>query len=102
VAARRHGSGVALRVVYHGPGIPDGEREKIFSHFYRLDSPSRAGGGTGLGLAICRGLLEAMGGRIWVETAPGGGAAFVIHLPSAERPPARLPDPAKAGPADER
>jgi K+-sensing histidine kinase KdpD len=48
-----------------------------------------------LGLAICRGLLEAMGGRIWVETAPGGGAAFVVRLPSAD-PPA---DPPKAQPA---
>jgi two-component system sensor histidine kinase KdpD len=96
VHARHHGSAVELRVVDHGPGIPDAERERVFSHFYRLDSPSRAGGGTGLGLAICRGLLEAMGGRIWVETAPGGGAAFVIHLPTADRAAARVPDPAKA------
>jgi len=97
IDARHHGSAVELRVVDHGPGIPDAERERVFSHFYRLDSPSRAGGGTGLGLAICRGLLEAMGGRIWVETAPGGGAAFVIHLPTAaDRASARVPDPAKA------
>jgi two-component system, OmpR family, sensor histidine kinase KdpD len=97
VHARHDGSAVELRVVDHGPGIPDVERERVFSHFYRLDSPSRAGGGTGLGLAICRGLLEAMGGRIWVETAPGGGAAFVIHLPTAgDGPAAGMPDPAKA------
>jgi len=78
------GPAVELRIVDHGPGIPEEERERIFSHFYRLDSPVRRGGGTGLGLAICRGLLEAMGGRIWVETAPGGGAAFVVRLPRAE------------------
>jgi two-component system, OmpR family, sensor histidine kinase KdpD len=94
VDACRADSGVELRVVDHGPGIPEGERERIFSHFYRLDSPGRRGGGTGLGLAICRGLLEAMGGRIWVETAPGGGAAFVVRLPIAERKEARMPDPA--------
>ena len=78
---------------------PEAERERIFSHFYRLDSPARRGGGTGLGLAICRGLLEAMGGRIWVEIAPGGGAAFVLLLPAAERAPAL--DPAPAGRSDE-
>ncbi len=83
VGGCRAGPAVELRVVDHGPGIPEKERERIFSHFYRLDNPQRRGG-TGLGLAICRGLLEAMGGRIWVETAPGGGAAFVIRLPRAD------------------
>jgi two-component system sensor histidine kinase KdpD len=109
VDARQTGAGVELRVVDHGPGIPEGERERVFSHFYRLDSPKRGGGGTGLGLAICRGLLEAMGGRIWVETAPGGGAAFVLRLPVADgadkRVPdaagERVPDPAQAGHGDE-
>ena len=101
VDARRAGSGVELRVVDHGPGIPEGERERIFSHFYRLDSQARPGGGTGLGLAICRGLLEAMSGRIWVETAPGGGAAFVVRLPIAEAAAARVADPAPAGRSDE-
>ena len=104
VDARDDGSAIELRVVDHGPGIPAAERERVFSHFYRLDSPSRAGGGTGLGLAICRGLLEAMGGQIWVETAPGGGAAFVIHLPTAgEGSAACAPDPAnaRAGPSDD-
>jgi two-component system, OmpR family, sensor histidine kinase KdpD len=101
VDACRTRSGVELRVVDHGPGIPEAERERIFSHFYRLDSPARRGGGTGLGLAICRGLLEAMGGRIWVETAPGGGAAFVLRLPDAERARSRVPDPTPAGQPDE-
>jgi two-component system, OmpR family, sensor histidine kinase KdpD len=75
---------VELRVVDHGPGVPEDQQEQIFSQFYRLDSAGRRGGGTGLGLAICRGLVEAMGGRIWVETAPGGGAAFVICLRRAD------------------
>jgi two-component system sensor histidine kinase KdpD len=101
IDGRPVGAGVELRIVDHGPGIPQGEHERIFSHFYRLDNPARRAGGTGLGLAICRGLLEAMGGHIWVETAPGGGAAFVLRLPAASGVAARVPDPAPAGRADE-
>jgi len=87
VGARCVDSKVELRVIDHGPGVPDDQRERIFSQFYRLDSDGRRGGGTGLGLAICRGLVEAMGGQIWVETAPGGGAAFVLCLPRADAVP---------------
>lgn len=79
VRGRCNDSTVELRVVDHGPGVPENQREQVFSQFYRLDSAGRRGG-TGLGLAICRGLVEAMGGRIWVETAPGGGAAFVVRV----------------------
>jgi two-component system sensor histidine kinase KdpD len=84
VGARCVDAKVELRVIDHGPGVPADQRERIFSQFYRLDSGGRRGGGTGLGLAICRGLVEAMGGQIWVETAPGGGAAFVLCLPRAD------------------
>jgi two-component system sensor histidine kinase KdpD len=101
IDGRPVGAGVELRIVDHGPGIPQGEQERIFSHFYRLDNPARRAGGTGLGLAICRGLLEAMGGHIWVETAPGGGAAFVLRLPAAGGVAARVPDAAPAGRADD-
>jgi len=83
VSGRATSEAVELRVTDHGPGIPVGERERIFTQFYRLQADGRrpASAGTGMGLAICRGLVEAMGGKIWVETAPGGGAAFVIWLP---------------------
>jgi two-component system sensor histidine kinase KdpD len=84
VRGRCGDSTVELRVVDHGPGVPQDQHEQIFSQFYRLDSAGRRGGGTGLGLAICRGLVEAMGGRIWVETAPGGGAAFVVRIRRAD------------------
>jgi two-component system sensor histidine kinase KdpD len=87
VSARELGAVVELRVTDHGPGVPEAERERIFSQFYRLENGARRGGGTGLGLAICRGLLEAMGGRIWVETVPGGGAAFVMCLRRADAAP---------------
>jgi signal transduction histidine kinase/GAF domain-containing protein len=53
------------QVIDQGPGIAEEERERIFKTFYALDTQ-----GSGLGLAICRGIVEAHGGRIWVERAP--------------------------------
>jgi two-component system, OmpR family, sensor histidine kinase KdpD len=89
VVGRSVGGHVELRVLDHGPGVPAAERERIFNQFYRVEPASRsaAGNGTGLGLSICRGLVEAMGGHVWVETAPGGGAAFVIRLPAVQPGP---------------
>lgn len=76
---------VMIAVADHGPGIPPGEREKIFQRFYRLNRDKRAHTqGSGLGLAICRGIVEAHGGRIWVEDRPGGGSTFRITLPLPE------------------
>jgi len=82
VVGRRVDGAVELRVMDHGPGIPEAERERVFSQFYRMERSGRRGNGTGLGLSICRGLVEAMGGSLRVETAPGGGAAFVVSLPA--------------------
>jgi signal transduction histidine kinase/GAF domain-containing protein len=65
-----------VQVIDSGSGIPESERERIFKTFYTLDSQ-----GSGLGLAICRGIIEAHGGRIWVESPPGGGSCFVFVLP---------------------
>jgi signal transduction histidine kinase len=76
---------VRLAVEDDGPGIPPGERERVFDKFYqvgRLDGERPPG--TGLGLTIARHLVELHGGRIWVEDARGGGAAFVVLLPAAE------------------
>ncbi len=75
-------SEVLIRIADRGPGIPPGEREKIFQHFYRLDRDRKSHTqGSGLGLAICRGIVQAHGGRIWVEERPGGGSIFCIALP---------------------
>ncbi len=71
-----------LRVSDTGPGIDPADTERIFDRFYRAD-PSRTGAGTGLGLAIVRAIAEALGGRALVESAPGGGASFVVWLPLA-------------------
>jgi two-component system, OmpR family, sensor histidine kinase KdpD len=86
VVARRAGDSVELRVVDHGPGIPGPERERVFDQFYRLKGGGRRPEGTGMGLAICRGIVEAHGGSLRVETTPGGGASFVLTLPVSPRP----------------
>jgi two-component system sensor histidine kinase KdpD len=85
VVASQAAGTVELRVVDHGPGIPGPERERIFDQFYRLKGGGRRPEGTGMGLAICRGIVEAHGGRLRVETTPGGGATFVLTLPVSPR-----------------
>jgi two-component system osmolarity sensor histidine kinase EnvZ len=67
-----------------GPGVPVGERERVFEPFLRLDpSRNRERGGAGLGLAIARHLVQSHGGTIAVEDRPGGGARFRVRLPVA-------------------
>ncbi|HEV2265269.1 MAG TPA: sensor histidine kinase KdpD [Stellaceae bacterium] len=85
VVGRRDGDFVALRVEDEGPGIPEGERERIFDKFYRVHAQDRQRAGTGLGLAICRGFVEAMGGTIVAANrSEHGGAVFTVRLPAAE------------------
>ena len=83
VEAHRRAGRVEVRVVDQGEGIPEAEREHIFSKFHRADSTGGYGG-AGLGLFIARGLVLAMGGRIWVDSAEGGGSSFAFELPLAE------------------
>jgi len=86
VVARQAGDAVELRVVDHGPGIPVPERERVFDQFYRLKGGGKRPEGTGMGLAICRGIVQAHGGLLRVETTPGGGATLVLTLPVSPRP----------------
>jgi signal transduction histidine kinase len=88
VEAHRRAGRVEVRVVDEGQGIPEDERERIFSKFHRSDSSPRGQSGAGLGLFIARGLVRAMGGRIWVDSAEGGGSSFAFELPLAESVPA--------------
>jgi signal transduction histidine kinase len=82
VEAKQTGTEVVIKVADHGLGIPAGDRKKIFQHFYRLGRDHRGHTqGCGLGLAICRGIVEAHGGRIWVEDRSGRGSVFHIALP---------------------
>jgi PAS domain S-box-containing protein len=74
-----------------GPGIPEEYREQIFEKFFRIKSGRPRTPGTGLGLPICRGIVEAHGGRVWLESEEGRGSTFCFSLPlkaSAEPPPA--------------
>ncbi len=73
-----------VSVADRGPGIPPADRERIFDKFYRVLGEQREAAhspGSGLGLAVCRGLVEAHGGRIWVENREGGGTVFYFTLP---------------------
>jgi len=82
-----YGDGVlGYRVSDTGPGLDAEAQAKLFQRFSQVEaSVSRAHGGSGLGLAISRGLVEAMGGRIGVESRPGEGSAFWFEIPA---PPA--------------
>jgi len=95
LSARPEPPGVVVEVADRGPGIPPGQVDKIFEKFYRLPREG-AGGGAGLGLAICRGIVEAHGGRIWVENRDGGGAIFRFTLPIEGSPPRVSGDEARA------
>ena len=73
---------VLVTVADTGIGIPQVEQERIFERFYRVDAArSREAGGTGLGLSIARHIMEAHGGRLWVESAVGEGSRFHFSLP---------------------
>ena len=85
VSLREAHDRVELAVEDDGPGIPVADRERIFERFVRLDrARARDSGGTGLGLAIAREIVEGHRGVIAVESAPGGGARFVIRIPAAD------------------
>ncbi len=75
---------VTVELADRGPGILPGDEERIFDKFV---SGRAAGGGVGLGLAICRTIINAHGGKIWVEHRPGGGAVFRFTLSAAGLPP---------------
>jgi PAS domain S-box-containing protein len=85
VGAARKSDTVEVSVADQGVGIPQADQEQIFRKFYRgTGADSRVGtSGTGLGLFIARGLVSAMGGRIWVTSREGEGATFAFELPLA-------------------
>jgi len=77
--------GIEIAVADEGPGVPPEFREKIFEKFQRLESRrSVPGANRGLGLTFCRLAVEAHGGTIWVDDAPGSGALFRVLLPATE------------------
>lgn len=76
---------ISVSVTDMGPGIPEEYREKIFEKFSQVEErDSRRDRGSGLGLAFCKLVVEAHGGRIWVEGQMGQGCTFTFTLPAAE------------------
>jgi two-component system sensor histidine kinase VicK len=88
MSARRRADTAEIRIEDEGIGIARSDRERIFTKFYRAEEAVRhSPQGTGLGLFLVRGLLAAMGGRIWVESKEGEGSTFVCELPVAKDGP---------------
>jgi signal transduction histidine kinase len=84
VEAAAHAGALVIRVRDQGPGIPADEQASIFDKFVRGSQAKESGAkGTGLGLAMVRHIVRAHRGDIRVESAPGAGATFTIHMPMA-------------------
>ncbi len=87
IGAQPHGKDVLVYVRDEGIGIPEEDQKAIFDPFYRVDSSlRRRAQGAGLGLFLVKAIVEAMGGRIWVESQPGQGSTFYFTLPKADEP----------------
>jgi signal transduction histidine kinase len=81
VAIRPVNGQVEVRVTDTGPGIPSEHQERIFDRFARVPGSEGRHEGLGLGLAFCRSVIEAHGGRIWVESEAGQGSTFAFTIP---------------------
>ena len=93
--AARTGGDLVVVVADRGPGVAEGDLERLFERFYKADA-ARASAGSGLGLAIARSHARALGGDLVARRREGGGLEFVARVPVAEP----LPDgeaPATAG-----
>lgn len=79
ISAARVGDEVVVRVLDSGPGLSDYAQARLFEPLFTTKDA-----GMGLGMPICKAIVEAHGGRLWVESPPGGGAAFHLSLPAAD------------------
>ena len=85
VSAAGSAGELLIRIKDTGPGIRPEEQERIFEPFYRSQEKRRFPQGLGLGLTIARDLVEAHGGRLELDSTPGSGSCFTIHLPVESR-----------------
>jgi len=82
VNARGEGNKILCYVKDNGIGIPKEKLSDLFNRFYQVDSSlRRRHGGTGLGLSICKGIVNGLGGKIWVESEAGKGSTFYFEIP---------------------
>jgi len=94
LSAVARGNEVVFTVTDTGIGIPRAEQPRIFERFYRVDvARSREAGGTGLGLSIAKHLVEAHGGRLWVESEVGQGSKFHFSVPTYDAEQSALEGP---------
>lgn len=84
IGAKANSDLVTVWVEDHGPGIPQEALDRIFHKFVRLHGEGIAKG-LGLGLAFCRIAVQSHGGKIWVESIPGGGSRFLLTLPTVKK-----------------
>jgi signal transduction histidine kinase len=87
--AEQRGEEALFSVADTGPGIAPDELPHVFDRYWQAKETACLG--TGLGLSIAGGLVEAHGGRIWVESTPGQGATFFFTIPMADADEARPP-----------
>lgn len=85
LGASQNDGRVRITVADEGPGIPAGERERVFERFYRADAARAADGGSGLGLAIARWIVDLHGGDISVDADAPAGCRMVVELPGVDR-----------------
>jgi two-component system OmpR family sensor kinase len=93
VAVRREGHHAVLEVSDRGPGVPASLRDRVFERFSHGDGDGSPPPGSGLGLAIVRAVADAHGGSVELTDAGGGGARFVVRLPTDGAPADVSPAP---------
>jgi len=86
IGVKKDGNDVICYVIDNGHGIPKEKQKDIFKKFYQADtSHSRKHMGTGLGLSICKGIMDGLGGKIWLESEPRKGTTFYFSIPTERK-----------------
>jgi PAS domain S-box-containing protein len=81
IIARQQNNAIMMGVKDQGKGISQEQQDRLFQRFERLEEDAARSKGLGLGLVVCKHLVEAHGGRIWVESSPGNGSTFQFTIP---------------------